>query len=83
VIVWTVITARVISLRHVMSGVLCVDEWMTEPRYTNWSSTATCWPWTEIVGGQVDCYSRRAILLLFNSKRAANKGGVGYVILYV
>jgi len=29
------ITARVIPLWRMMSGVLCVDEWMTEPRNTN------------------------------------------------
>ena len=36
------IAARVISLRHMMTGVLCVDEWMTQLSYTNWSTTATC-----------------------------------------
>ena len=45
------IVARVIPLRRMMSGVLCVDEWMREPRYTNSSTNATCWPWTEMVGG--------------------------------
>ena len=45
------ITARVIPLRRMMSGVFCVDEWMTEPRYTTWSTTATCWPWTVMVDG--------------------------------
>jgi len=33
-----------------MSGVLCVDKWMTESMYTNWSTTATGWPWTVMVG---------------------------------
>jgi len=45
------IAAWVIALRCMMSGVLCVDEWTTEPRYTNWSTTATCWSWTVMVGG--------------------------------
>jgi len=45
------IIARVIPLRRMMSGVFCVDEWMTEPRYINWSTTATCWSWTVMVDG--------------------------------
>jgi len=45
------ITASVIPLRHMMSGVLCVDEWMRELRYTNSSTTVTCWLWTVTVGG--------------------------------
>ena len=48
---WLCIAARVIPLRHMMSGVLCVDEWMREPRYVNSSTTATCWPWTVMIDG--------------------------------
>ena len=38
------VAAWVIALRRMMSGVLRVDEWMREPRYTTWSTTSTCWP---------------------------------------